>query len=119
MGPEGAARGWALAGREDELGLVERCRDLGDGAVVVTKPSGVGKSTAFDYLELQATFLCWGLRRSGKLGALLARARTWWDDPRWHRQLDTVGLLGPEVGAAPAAGLLEQHDTGPGARQWQ
>jgi hypothetical protein len=35
---------------------------------------GVGKSTAVDYLGLQATFLCWGLRRSDKLGALLARA---------------------------------------------
>ena len=44
MGPEGTARRWALVGREDELGLIDRCRDRGDGAVVVTGPSGVGKS---------------------------------------------------------------------------
>lgn len=44
MRPEGTARGWTLVGREDELGLIERCRDRGDGAVVVIGPAGVGKS---------------------------------------------------------------------------
>jgi hypothetical protein len=63
--------------------------------VLAAAEEGIGdQATAVDYLELQATVLYWGLRRSDKLGALLARARTWWDNPGWHRQLDTLGLLG-------------------------
>jgi DNA-binding CsgD family transcriptional regulator len=44
MLPERAPSSWALVGREDELDLIERCRDRGDGAVVLTGQPGVGKS---------------------------------------------------------------------------
>jgi DNA-binding CsgD family transcriptional regulator len=44
MRAEGAASGWALVGRRDELDQIVGCRDRGDGAVVITGQAGVGKS---------------------------------------------------------------------------
>jgi DNA-binding CsgD family transcriptional regulator len=41
---QGTALSWPLVGREDELAVIGRCRDRGDGAVVVTGQAGVGKS---------------------------------------------------------------------------
>jgi DNA-binding CsgD family transcriptional regulator len=44
MLPEATPSSWPLVGRQDELELIERCRARGDGAVVLTGESGVGKS---------------------------------------------------------------------------
>jgi len=75
--------------------------------VLAGAEEGIGdQATAVDYLELQATVLYWGLRRSGEWGALLARARAWWDDPGWHRHLVTLQFLGPEASSSPAAAAV-------------
>jgi DNA-binding CsgD family transcriptional regulator len=61
------------------------------------------QAAAVEYLELQTTVLFWGLRRPGQLREVLARARTWWDRPEWHRRLDTLGLIGQESPSPAAA----------------
>jgi DNA-binding CsgD family transcriptional regulator len=61
------------------------------------------QATAIEFLELQVTVLYWGLRRSDELWALLARARTWWDQPGWRHQLDTLRFLGQDASLADAA----------------
>jgi DNA-binding CsgD family transcriptional regulator len=77
--------------------------------VLAAAEEGIGdQATAIDYLELQTTVLYWGLRLADQLWALLARARTWWDDPGWHRHVDTLRFLGqdassPAIAAAASA----------------
>ena len=51
------------------------------------------QATAVSYLDQCTTVLYWGLRRSDELRTLLARARTWWEDPEWQHHLDALGLL--------------------------
>ena len=86
------ARAYALQGRYADAAEV----------LAAAEANIEDQAAAVDYLELQATVLFWGLRRPDRLQALLARAQTWWDDPDWHRRLETLRLIGQDS-TSPAA----------------
>jgi hypothetical protein len=50
------------------------------------------REAAIAYLEQRATVLSWGLERLGDALALLDRARAWWPDQAWLRELDPLRL---------------------------